>query len=114
MGFLQFFNELIKKCDKSYEDICKERSSLKTEMQNTLKSLNFTEMEIMQVLLIIEESERKIEQLKCKLPGLSRRFDNPTSLVQDVQDKISLETDNMMVNIQNKIQEIMARKNRNS
>jgi multidrug efflux pump subunit AcrA (membrane-fusion protein) len=111
MGFGDFIKNIIGKEENSYEKICKERDQSKNNLKETLKKLNFTEIEINQAISVVEDSERKIEKLKSKLPALSRRPEDPTELVNGVYDEIRKETEAMKVNLNNKVQEIIAKKN---
>lgn len=112
MGIVDFFKNILKQEDSSYEKICEGRDKSKNELRETLKNLNFTEMEIQQAIVIIEDSERKISKLKAKLPGLSRRYDNPKELVNEIHLEIAQETVKMEENLRNKIQEIIENKNK--
>jgi chromosome segregation ATPase len=110
MGLIDFLKSLFKKEEKSYKEICKDRSNLKQEIKETLRGLNFSEAEVDEVLSIVDSSEKEIELLKYKLTSLCSQFENPMEEVNKIREQISQETKNMEVNLKSKVQEIKARK----
>jgi len=110
MGFLDKLRNMIKPEDRSYEDIMKERSKIKDEIAQTLKETNFTDLEVKEVLLIVDDTEKRIEVLKRKITNLSRSFEDPTGKVEAVKQEISEETRIMNEKLRAKVQEIIARK----
>jgi|GEM_PF-3418507 len=117
MGFLDKLKSLLKPEERSYEDIMQERSKIKNGIVSTLKDAGFTTLEIKEVIVIIEESERKIESLKNEIDSLCKYFDDPTSNIQDltarvkeIKEEIASETKSIDPKLKDKVQEILDRK----
>ncbi|HBH18107.1 MAG TPA: hypothetical protein DDX14_04070 [Cyanobacteria bacterium UBA9579] len=109
--FKKFINKILnKKEGMSYEDICEERNSIKIEIMQSLKEINFTDLEIKEVLIIVDNTEKKIETYKAKLVGSNIGMESPVPLMEYIQGQINKATEQMQIDLRNKVQEIMARK----
>ncbi|OGI22577.1 MAG: hypothetical protein A2287_10095 [Candidatus Melainabacteria bacterium RIFOXYA12_FULL_32_12] len=116
MDLIEYLNKFIRKIlgkdnESSFEKICEERNSLKSEIRQSLKEINFTDLEIKEVLLIVDNTEKKIDTYKAKLVGSNIGMDSPLPLMEYVQGQIAKATQQMQIDLRNKVQEIIARRN---
>lgn len=122
MGAKNFFNSIlyllrIKKKSKSsgevYEETMKERSTIKIEIKESLKKLEFTDSEIKEVLEIADKAEKEIELLKAQLIDTnitSLNNDSPHKFMEYIQRQIDMVTKQMSVDLKAKVQEILLEK----
>jgi hypothetical protein len=92
------------------EKIMEERSELKSKMKDNLKALNFTTIEINEVLDIVTVAERKIEKIKLGLVGSNINNDNTLALQGKAMEEIREIQKQLQIDIKDKVQEIRERK----
>ena len=95
---------------KKTEEIMQQRASIKDTFRTNLRALGFTTMEIEEVILVIEDYERKIEYAKMKLDGSNINNPDPTIIMHDVHEEIGKYRDQMAADIKAKVEEIKQRK----
>ena len=95
---------------KKTEEIKEQRASIKDTFRTNLRALGFTTMEIEEVILVIEDYERKIEYAKLKLDGTNINNPDPTIIMHDVHEEIAQYREQMALDIKAKVEEIKQRK----
>ena len=118
MSFLDFINQLIQGDKKNSQDkVKKQRSKLKDEIMESLRKRNYTDIEIIEVVHIIDVTEKRIEKLKSKLIGtnitrviLGENSDYPADFVNDIYKQIEEERIKMDKALRDKVNEIDERK----
>ncbi len=95
---------------KRTEEIKQQRASIKDTFRTNLSALGFTSMEIEEVILVIEDYERKIEYAKMKLDGSNINNPDPGIIMHDVHEEIERYRDQMAADIKAKVEEIKQRK----
>lgn len=108
-----FFTNLFKKKEEESktEKIMDQRSKIKDQMAENLRKLNFTTMEISEVLNLITVTESKIEMLKTGLIG-SNIDNDPRPIQEKTVSKIRELQTQLQEDIRNKVAEIQKRKNK--
>jgi len=118
MDFLDFINQLIQGNKKNSDDkIKKQRSKLKEEIMESLKKRTYTNIEIIEVVHIIDVTEKRIEKLKSKLIGTNitrvipgENSDYPADFVNGIYKQIEEERIKMNKALRDKVIEIDERK----
>lgn len=107
MGFLDnFFGK-----EKSQtEKIKEERDKIKTTLENNLKQLGFTKLEINEVIDVITLAEADIKVLKDSLIGTNINNSDPTPIMKKVMDEIRERQQQMAADIKVKVEQIKKRK----
>ncbi len=106
------FDDKFNENDDKTLKIANEREKIKDKMTSKLKALDFTDDEIKSVLHIIFITEGKIEALKSSLIGTNINNDDPTPAMASVISQIKQLQIDMAEDIQKKINEIIALKNK--
>ena len=109
-SIINYFSNLLFGEESKTEKILEERSEIKLQMENNLRKLNFTTMEINQVLNLITVAERKIEKLKRGLIGSNINNDNPLPLQEKTLEEIREIQKQLQIDIKSKVEEIRQRK----
>ena|GEM_PF-6488642 len=109
-SIINFFSDLFGDRESKTEKILEERSEIKIQMQDNLRALNFTTIEIKQVLDLITVAERKIEKLKMGLIGSNINNDNPLPQQEKTLEEIREIQKQLQIDIKNQVQEIRERK----
>ncbi len=107
MGFFEnFFGSQKSTTEKIQED----RNKIRKLLEDNLKQLSFTTMEINEVQDIITVAEEDIQTLKDTLLGTNINNPDPTPIMNKVSNEIRARQQQMSIDIKNKVQEIQKRK----
>ena len=87
-----------------------DREKIKETMAANLKKLNFTNMEINEVMELIAVAETKIQILKDSLIGSNINNDDPTPQMKQVHDEIMAIQQQLAADIKSKVAQIRERK----
>ena len=110
LGILNFLKPKEPGSGEVYEKIMEERNSIKAEIRDALKDLNFTEIEVKEVILVIDDAEREIQILKGRLVGSNIGMDDPSKFMAYIQEQVAKRTQKMHEDLRAKVREIMARR----
>lgn len=99
-----------KKEENLTKKIEEDREKIKETMVANLKKLNFTNMEINEVMELIAVAETKIQILKDSLIGSNINNDDPTPQMKQVHDEIMAIQQQLAADIKNKVAQIRERK----
>lgn len=99
-----------KKDASQTEKIMEQREQIKASMEANLRKLNFTSLEVSEVLELISIAETKIQFIKDSLIGSNINIEDPTPIMKKAQDEIRRLQQELANDIRNKVEEIKKRK----
>lgn len=105
-----FFDNIFGNEKTKTEKIKEDRNKTKKILDDNLKKIGFTDLEIKEVLDIITITEANIQIQKDSLVGIDINNSNPSLIMEKVTNEIKELQQQMAVDIKKKVQEIQKRK----
>jgi hypothetical protein len=105
-----FFDKIFGPQKSTTEKIQEDRNKIRKLLEDNLKKLNFTSIEIKEVQEIITIAEEDIQVLKDSLIGTNINNPDPTPIMNKVTNEIRTRQIQMSEDIKKKVQEIQKRK----
>ena len=113
MGILDFFKSIFIKEKAGQELIIDERNKIKNDIaKNFREKLNFTDLEIKEVLDIVTVAEAEIDEIKRSIARVNYNNPNTERDVENATNQINEISKQMAESIQKKAREIVERKNK--